>query len=167
MNGQGVKGLERVNKILNNPKYKEYVKLNETYEADRKFCRHDLGHFLDVARIAYILVLENKMKVDKEVVYAAALLHDIGRWLQYRGDKSHEEGSADLSGDILDDAGFAGPEKDLILEAVRNHRDENPGTVSFSSIFYKSDKLSRNCFDCAAAGECNWKDEKRNLTLKY
>jgi uncharacterized protein len=159
--------LERVNKILNNPKYKEYIKLNEAYETGRKFCRHDLVHFLDVARIAYILVLENKMNVDKEVVYATALLHDIGRWMQYRGDKSHEEGSADLAEDILNESGFDGSEKDLILDAVRNHRNENPGTVNFSSIFYSSDKLSRNCFDCAAAGECNWKEEKKNLTLKY
>lgn len=159
--------MERVNKILNNPKYKEYIKLNEAYETERKFCRHDLGHFLDVARIAYILVLENKMNVDKEIVYAAALLHDIGRWMQYRGEKSHEEGSADLAEDILKESGFAGSEKDLILDAVRNHRNEKPGTVNFSSIFYLSDKLSRNCFDCAAAGECNWKDEKKNLILKY
>ena len=159
--------MERVNKILNNPKYKEYLKLNGEYEKDRKFCRHDLGHFLDVARIAYIIVLEEKLDINKEIVYAAALLHDIGRWMQYSGNKSHEEGSADLAEDILAEAGFDGSEKDLILDAVRNHRNENTGTVNFSSIFYRSDKLSRICFDCAASADCNWKDEKKNLTLKY
>jgi putative nucleotidyltransferase with HDIG domain len=159
--------LERVNKILNNPKYQEYLKLNEEYEVDRKFCRHDLSHFLDVARIAYILVLEEKLNVSKEIVYAAALLHDIGRWLQYSEGKAHDEGSADLAAEMLDQSGFDSLEKKVILDAIRNHRNEGTGEESFGSIFYRSDKLSRNCFNCGAAAECNWKDEKKNFTLKY
>jgi uncharacterized protein len=162
-----VDGLERVNKILKNPMYQEYLKLNEKYETGRKFCRHDLGHFLDVARIAYILVLENKIDVSKEVVYAAALLHDIGRWMQYSEGKAHDESSAALADDILDQSGFHDQEKEMILEAVKNHRNVSNGSVNFSSIFYRSDKLSRNCFNCSASEECNWKDEKKNLTLKY
>jgi uncharacterized protein len=162
-----VNGLERVNKILKNPRYQEYLKLNEKYETERKFCRHDLGHFLDVARIAYILVLENKIDVSKEVVYAAALLHDIGRWMQYSEGKAHDESSAVLAEDILDQSGFDDQEKEMILEAVKNHRNVNNGSVNFSSIFCRSDKLSRNCFNCSASAECNWKDEKKNLTLKY
>jgi len=159
--------LERVNKILNDPRYREYLKLNERYEAERKFCRHDLRHFLDVARIAYILVLENKLDVSKEVVYAAALLHDIGRWLQYSEGKPHDEGSAELAEGILDDAGFDRSEKETVLGAVKAHRVEAEGSESFSSIFYRSDKLSRNCFDCSAVDECNWKAEKKNLEIKY
>lgn len=159
--------MERVNKILNDARYREYLKLNERYEAERKFCRHDLRHFLDVARIAYILVLENKLDVSKEVVYAAALLHDIGRWMQYSEGKPHDEGSAELAEIILDDAGFDISEKETVLSAVKAHRMEAEGSESFSSIFYRSDKLSRNCFDCSAANECNWKAEKKNLEIKY
>lgn len=159
--------MERVNKIFNDPRYSEYLRRNEIYEAEREFCRHDLRHFLDVARIAYILVLENKMNVSKEVVYAAALLHDIGRWMQYSEGKPHDEGSADLAADILDDSGFDEAEKETILAAVKAHRVEAVASDNFSSIFSRSDKLSRNCFDCSAAKGCNWKDEKKNLTIKY
>jgi HD superfamily phosphodiesterase len=159
--------VERVNRILNDPRYREYLKLNERCEGDRKFCRHDLGHFLDVARIAYILVLENRLDISKEIVYAAALLHDIGRWMQYSEGKPHDEGSVELAGDILDDAGFDGSEKETILAAVKAHRAETEGAESFSSIFCRSDKLSRNCFDCSAADECNWRAEKKNLSIKY
>ncbi|MBP1745254.1 MAG: hypothetical protein H6Q58_2232 [Firmicutes bacterium] len=159
--------MERVNKIFNDNRYQEYLKLNESYETERKFCRHDLRHFMDVARIAYILVLENKINISKEVVYAAALLHDIGRWMQYSEGKPHDEGSADLAGDILDDSGFSKAEKEIILAAVRGHRAESEGSESFGSIFYRSDKLSRNCYSCSASKECNWKDEKKNLTIKY
>jgi predicted HD phosphohydrolase len=159
--------LQRVNRILNDPRYREYLKLNEKYEAERKFCRHDLGHFLDVARIAYILVLENRLDVGKEVVYAAALLHDIGRWLQYSEGKPHDEGSAELAEDILTDAGFDSSEKETVMSAVKAHRGDTEGSVSFSSLFSRSDKLSRNCFECSAEKECNWNAEKKNMCIKY
>lgn len=159
--------MQRVNRILNDPRYREYLKLNEKYEAERKFCRHDLRHFLDVARIAYILVLENRLDVSKEVVYAAAFLHDIGRWLQYSEGKPHDEGSAQLAEDILTDAGFDISEKETVLSAVKAHRGDTEGSVSFSSLFSRSDKLSRNCFECSVEKECNWNAEKKNMCLKY
>ena len=63
-------------------------------EQDRIFCRHDTTHFLDVARIAYIENLENGLGLAKEEIYAAALLHDIGRHLQYTRGIPHEQASA-------------------------------------------------------------------------
>ena len=38
-----------------------------------------MRHFLDVARLAWIAGLEQGLGLDKEIVYAAALLHDIGK----------------------------------------------------------------------------------------
>ncbi len=43
------------------------------------YCRHGLEHLLDVARISYIQVLEDGLDYDENVLYAAALLHDIGK----------------------------------------------------------------------------------------
>ena len=43
-------------------------------EEDRIFCIHDIEHCLDVARISYILAFENGIKIDKDIVYGAALL---------------------------------------------------------------------------------------------
>ena len=89
--------MNNVDIIINNPKYKEYLRKLEEFEKERIFCRHTLEHFLDVARISYIQVLENDMKYSKEVIYAIALLHDIGRVLEYEKGIPHHEGSVILS----------------------------------------------------------------------
>ena len=46
----------RVNQIWNHPIYQEQLQALQTLEADRKFCRHTPEHFLDVARLAYIML---------------------------------------------------------------------------------------------------------------
>ena len=56
---------------------------------------------MDVARIAYILSADRAYAVSKEIIYAAALLHDIGKWKQYEDGTPHEKASADLAEQIL------------------------------------------------------------------
>ena len=58
--------MERVNKIFNNILYKEYLNKLEAYEEKREFCRHNLEHFLDMSRIAYMMVLEKNLQYSKE-----------------------------------------------------------------------------------------------------
>ena len=98
--------MHRVNCILQNEKFKEYVRKNKEHEISREFCRHDMEHFLDVARIAYIQVLENKLEIEKDMIYATALLHDIGRWLQYEKGISHEKAGVILGKEILIECGY-------------------------------------------------------------
>ena len=74
--------MERVNAICRHDLWRDSVREIARLERDRQFCRHDLVHFLDVARLAYIENLERGLGIDKELIYAAALLHDIGRHLQ-------------------------------------------------------------------------------------
>ena len=69
--------MERIQKILNHPLYQEQFKLLQNAEKDREFCRHTMEHFVDVARLMYIYTLEEKTNVSKELIYAAALLHDF------------------------------------------------------------------------------------------
>ena len=88
------------------------------YEKDRIFCRHGVEHLLDVARIAYIENLEKNSGLSKEIIYGAALLHDIGRYLQYTEGIPHEKAGADLAGEILKDCGFTGKEQEEILGAI-------------------------------------------------
>ena len=71
--------MNRVNKILKHKRYREYVRRNEKEEQNRQFCKHGMTHFLDVARIAWHLNVEENAGIDKELIYAAALLHDIGK----------------------------------------------------------------------------------------
>lgn len=157
--------MKRVNDILNNELYKEYLHRLKKYEENREFCKHDMDHFLDMARIAYIIVLEEGINVSKEIIYSIGLLHDIGRVLEYESGIPHHEASVIISKEILKDIDFSYEEKESILKAIENHRDED--NEQLSSIIYTSDKLSRNCLECKAIKDCYWSDEKKNLIIKY
>lgn len=172
--------MERVNKILNHSLFHEYLQKNMVAEENRRFCRHDMGHFLDVARLGMIFHLQSrcfadptseygeKMEVQEEMIYAAALLHDIGRWKQYEDGTPHEKASAELAPEILSDCGFTAEETAQIVTAVSNHRNEAVREEqSLSGILYRADKMSRSCFCCDMERECDWKGSKKNLRLKY
>ncbi len=159
--------MEKFNLILKNGLYNKYLQDNETCEKNRIYCLHDMRHFLDVARIAYILKLENSLDIGKDIIYAAALLHDIGKWQQYRSGIPHEEASAGLSEEILVQSGYDESEREVIIRAIREHRSEGEGKSLLGELIYKSDKLSRNCFICKAEASCNWDEGKKNKYIKY
>lgn len=69
-------------------------------EKGRLFCSHQMDHLLAVARIAYIRNLERNLGLKKESIYAAALLHDIGKYAQYEEGIPHEIKSAEIAGII-------------------------------------------------------------------
>lgn len=160
--------MERANRILEHEKYREYLTRNEEAEAQRRFCHHNMGHFLDVARLAMILNETEGYGIDKELIYGAALLHDIGRWMQYEDGTPHEKASVMLSPEILEDCGFNDEEGKCILEAIGNHRNSAiKEERSLSGLLYRADKLSRPCFACKAEMECNWKQGKKNKKLLW
>ena len=99
--------MERVNRICEHPVWKWHMERLAEYEKDRIFCRHGMEHLLDVARIAYIENLENNRSISKEIIYGAALLHDIGRYLQYTEGIPHEKAGEKLALEILKDSGFS------------------------------------------------------------
>ena len=158
--------MERVNQILRHEKYMAYLAKNEAAEKERRFCHHNMGHFLDVARLAVILNQTEGYGEEKELIYGAALLHDIGRWMQYESGISHERASVMLSPEILNDCGFSEEEKDKILKAIGSHRDEKvKEEKSLSGLLYRADKLSRSCFACPVEQLCDWKQRKKNKEL--
>jgi len=159
--------LDKINKILNNDYFKECLNKNIESEKDRLFCKHDLEHFLDVARISYIMVLEKKINIDKETVYAAALLHDIGKWKQYSEEVPHEMVSAEIASRILKDCDYSEENIKIIISSILNHRTNKNEDISFESILFKSDKISRNCFCCNAQELCNWSVKKKNYSINY
>lgn len=106
--------MERVNKILHSKKYKNYLQKNKSLEEDRIFCKHNLEHFLDTARITYIMCLEQGIKINKEVVYGLGLLHDIGRFMEYEQGIPHDKASAELARELLDEADYNEEEKNLL-----------------------------------------------------
>lgn len=158
--------MERVNKILENDRYQIYLEKNKKAEAQRRFCHHHMGHFLDVARIALILNYEEKYGQDRELIYATALLHDVGRWVQYQDGTPHEQASAMLAPEILRSSGFSEKEEEEIISAIANHRNVFiKEEKSLSGLLYRADKLSRPCFACEMEKECNWKNDKKNKNL--
>lgn len=162
---KGAELLDKFNEILNNSRYKSLLRELEQLEIERVFCKHSIEHFLDVGRISYIKVLEEGLKYSKEVIYAIALLHDIGRVLQYKENIPHDDGSVIIAKEILKETSFTKEEKEEILKCISNHRAQSSDELS--KIIYKSDKLSRNCFNCKAEKDCYWSKDKKNFTIQY
>lgn len=160
--------MEAIERIRNHPVFREcYEKLEEA-EKTRQFCRHQMTHLLDVARIAYIRNLEENLGIKKELVYAAALLHDIGKYRQYADGTPHEQAGAGIAGRILKDTGsFSEEENQMILQAVLEHRRSKEGMSVLGSLLYESDKLSRACYICPSEPECNWSREKKNMEINW
>lgn len=158
--------MPRVSAIVEHPDFQNALTANQKAEKERTFCHHDWEHSLAVARISYILWLEKGgAKEQKEEIYAAALLHDIGRFRQYK-DKTvdHAHASAALAEPILKACGFDMIERERICTAIVAHR-HGEEKDSFCEVLYYGDKLSRPCFACAASAQCNWR--KKNEMLAY
>ncbi|WKY47193.1 HD domain-containing protein [Eubacteriaceae bacterium ES3] len=153
------------NRLYQNSDYQSYLEKISYCESNREFCRHNLAHFLDVARIATIKCYESKLGLSRDLIYTTALLHDIGRFEQYLNKTPHEAASHELALALLEILDFNETEKQQILSAIKNHR--NPQTSGFDRIFYESDKLSRNCLICPVEKKCDWPADKKNLTLLY
>lgn len=159
-------GLENTNRIYHLTFIQETLRDLERLETLRIFCKHDLEHFMDVARILYIKILEGNYPISKDVAYSAALLHDLGRLAQYNEGIPHEEASLTLAKRALAETSYSEKEVELILSAIAGHRKVQTGE-DFASLFAQADKLARLCFNCPAQGPCNWSYEKKNHELKY
>ena len=161
--------MDNIAKIYNHPVYRKELQFILEAEENRQFCRHDMQHFLDVARIGWILCLERKLNISKEMMYAAALLHDIGRGMQYREGVHHDEASVLLAGHILPECGFSAVQTKEICDAIAGHRMSSEVTecrTDLGKILEEADHASRCCFACGAEPECYWPKEKKNLEIR-
>ena len=160
--------MDRVNQIWRHPVYQEHYKKIQELESERIFCRHTPEHFLDVARLMYIYALEEHLELPKELIYAAALLHDIGRYAQYEANLSHHQVGATIGRVLLENNGFSEDEINMICDAIMAHHtievdDNNP----LKKLLYKADKLSRNCFACCEYDNCYWEADLKNTKIEY
>ena len=158
--------MKNTNKIYQLEIVQEKIHRLEILERDRKFCKHNMEHFLSVARICYILCLENDIPMDKDVIYTTALLHDLGRVEQILTGMDHDKASVMLAKEVLPYTDFTSWEKDEIIDAIGEHRKTQDGK-DFVSYFYQADKLSRACYQCSAEADCYWSSAKKNLEIKY
>ncbi len=159
--------MKRIAKILQHAQFIKYMNNNKEAEQERIFCCHDLRHAVDVARVAYILVLEDQKNIPRSIVYGAALLHDIGRWREYAEGVNHAIESANLAEEILKDTGFNYCERETIIKAISEHRKEGEQSTYLSAILYKSDKISRPCVECSVIDQCKRFSDGRQPELDY
>ncbi len=152
--------MDRVNRILRDQRFLEYLLKNKDAEMNRIFCCHDFEHLLATARLSWILILESgNPYISREITYAAALLHDIGRWCEYESSRDHALCSAELAAPILREAGFSESESNFISRAIRQHRskinDLEPEHRSpLAEALCQADRYSRICFACPSSEEC-------------
>ena len=132
-----------------------------------KIYRDYLNELEDLERDSYILKLEEDVDVDKDMIYATSLLHDLGRVLEIKEGINHAIGSVDIAREILEITDFSLEEKNRILSCISYHRTKDAVEDEFFNIFYRADKLSRPCFRCPAYDACNWSYEKKNHKIKY
>lgn len=159
---------QRINQILKNPTFQEHLFKIKHYEVERPFCTHDLTHFLDVARIGYILNLEKELRIPQDIIYGAALLHDIGKWEQYEKGLAHQVASAELCVPILEAAGYNQEEIKKMREAILTHRDATvEGEENLLGLLFMADKLSRKCFECKMVNQCDWPFIIKNNHIVY
>ncbi len=160
--------MERLHKILQNPIYSKQFLLLQEAEKDREFCRHTMEHFLDVARLMYIYNLEEGTGIEKELIYAAALLHDIGRYEQMAKGTPHDLAGVRMAEEILGTCGFSQEEIIRIQEAIRSHRSvQEECSDHLQRFLYRADKMSRDCFCCPSKERCNWPAKKKNTVIEY
>ena len=178
--------MSRVNAIINHKEYQDWIIANNQAEYGSEYCRHGLEHAFDVARIAYELWLDHQGNpVAKDIVYAAALLHDIGYWSNF--EDLHEHGGHDedcdchdhdcgceeeesafqvgasLAEEILLDAGYHPAVIGEIQKAIRNM--DHIGADGLSAVLRRANELSRPCFLCPMRQKCA--KEPKNLRLEY
>jgi len=170
--------MKRINKILSNEIFKNTIMKIEKLEKNRIYCKHNMNHLFDTARIAYIINIENNYGFEKELIYASALLHDIGRAMEYENNVPHNEAGAFIAEKILRDCQFGDFEIEIISYAILGHRNggnKNNGSENgeqknfelFGKILREADKLSRKCFCCNAETSCYWNMKKKNLNVVY
>lgn len=117
--------MNRVNAVLKHAIYQEQFQKLQEAEKNRIFCNHAMEHFLDVARLMYIYNLENGTAIPREIIYAAAFLHDIGRYEQYQNGTPHDIAGARLAGKIMKECGFSEDEIEMVQFAVLGHRQSS------------------------------------------
>lgn len=160
--------MERIDRIVNNKLFLDHLEQNRAAEVQRRFCRHGMEHFLDVARIGRLINDEEGLGLSCELIYAAALLHDIGKHLQYAQGIPHEQASARIAPEILEECGFHEQETEEITAAILSHRNEAVASErSLRGVLYRADKASRACFCCGVREECSWREGRKNLQVLY
>ena len=112
----------------------------------KELSKSDLGaHTLDHTLRVYSLSMQlgKGLPVNKRVLEAAALLHDVGRPREAESNVSHSILSGNMSRDFLRNLGYTTEEIESIVDAIRTHRYSEgiePHTIE-GQILSDADKI--------------------------
>ncbi len=152
--------MNRLEKILNNPLYWDYLHKNHQKEIERIYCKHNWEHLALTAQLTQKLLREKKLTlasdplVNLEIVGAAGILHDIGRWLQYETGEDHAQTGSRLARPLLEQAGYSQAEIDLVCQAILEHNKGKEAQSLLGQMLCLADDLSRPCSTCQAQKGC-------------
>ncbi len=154
--------MKRVKAILAHPLYQRHMQDIAKQESSRRFCRHDIEHCLSVARIMLLCAEREQRQLDPALLYAAALLHDIGRAACCAPGRQHAQAACTLAGEILPACGYRAEQTAQVLHAIRLHNDATPSEEPLTLLLRFADHRSRNCFLCTARDDCHWPETEKN-----
>ena len=112
---------------------REYRRLEEL-EQTRVFCRHGIRHLMDTARIMWALNLERACGLSQDVVYAAALLHDIGKALDHEIEGSHVQIGVEVARKYK--------ENPAVIHAIEAHHGDVEPKTPLAFIVMAADAIS-------------------------
>lgn len=104
---------------------------------------HDREHVLRVLGYA-MTIAESEPTVDRDLLIAACLLHDIGRSAQFRDPTlDHAAVGADMARDWLASHGYSVEFAEKVRTAIRSHRYRTGGRAESieAQILFDADKL--------------------------
>lgn len=120
-------------------RYEAYVRYMNDCMRDSA---HDAGHIYRVLHAALVLSAQEK-NVDRDVLIAAALLHDVGREEQFRTGESHASIGARMAAGFLAGRGEEKVFIEHVCACIRTHsfRKNDPPASVEAQLLYDADKL--------------------------
>lgn len=96
-------------------------------------------HCLRVYALAKDLGNAENLTFDAELLYIAALLHDIGMYKAYarRKEQDHARRSSAVTEQLLRDANFPAKDTEIVLDAIKNHPPGSPAGVTVEAALLK------------------------------
>lgn len=129
-------------------------------EENRLYCKHDISHLVEVARIMLEINNSNSLSIPHDIIVATALLHDIGRVNEYKFGTDHRVAGTNDITQILTECGYSNKDIPTIIDAISKH--DKQSNDDLSNLLYKADKLSRPCYTCKAKNTCKWDKNLQN-----
>lgn len=118
-----------------------FFQLKEAVEKELSQADHDIDHTMRVYNLS--LKLAKDKNADLDVLKAAALLHDIARAREDKGEGDHALLGAEMAIPLLQKIGFSEDKIQKVQECIASHRyrgEQEPKSIE-AKILFDADKL--------------------------